>query len=216
MDKSLGEKIKNYFSDRIEEIQDGTFIPHYERFVNLPEFSGINRRTFKIARNEWYLQHFSMPFVKFTARSEKIKKIMDKEIEYKKQLKGKRNNGLCFLIPGAIIFIWALYFGISANWPGSMAAIAWVYGIPFGIILMVIGIILIKYNSIKGKRNRALMAIIIGDISFLIPGVIIIVVGITWFAEAGNWLIFTMVGIIFLVIGIILIRGYNKKYINYI
>lgn len=71
MDKDSSEKISHYLTDRIEEIKDGTYIPHYERFVSLPEFSGINRRTFRIARNMWYLQNLNMPFDRFTTRLEK-------------------------------------------------------------------------------------------------------------------------------------------------
>jgi len=71
LDKDSSEKISHYLTDRIEEIKDGTYIPHYERFVSLPEFSGINRRTFRIARNMWYLQNLNMPFDRFTTRLEK-------------------------------------------------------------------------------------------------------------------------------------------------
>ncbi len=71
MDKDSSEKISHYLTDRIEEIKDGTYIPQYERFVSLPEFSGINRRTFRIARNMWYLQNLNMPFDRFTTRLEK-------------------------------------------------------------------------------------------------------------------------------------------------
>lgn len=65
-------RIGNYFSDNMEEIKEGSFIPTYEKIKELPEFSGVNRETFRIARRQWYKQHFHMPFVKFTARLEKV------------------------------------------------------------------------------------------------------------------------------------------------
>jgi len=43
MDKSSIVKLRNYFSDRIEEIKDGSYVPTYEQIKELPEFSGINR-----------------------------------------------------------------------------------------------------------------------------------------------------------------------------
>jgi len=156
LDKSLGEKIKNYFSGRIEEIKDGTYIPQYERFVSLPEFSSINRRTFKITRNEWYLQHFSMPFVRFTARLEKNKKTMDKEIDIKR-IKGKRNTGIGLFIIGWIIVVFGI-LGFSFWWGKGMGSIiSVIICIPIiilGFILVLIGLIrIIRYRSDKKSND---------------------------------------------------------------
>ena len=56
MDKALRKKIRNYLTDRIEEIKEGTFVPSYVQVKDLPQFSGINRDEFIIARNEWFKQ----------------------------------------------------------------------------------------------------------------------------------------------------------------
>jgi len=67
------EEIRNYFSDRIEEIEEGIYVPTYDQIKNLPEFSEINRDTFRNARRKWYLYNFGIPFFKFNAQFEKIK-----------------------------------------------------------------------------------------------------------------------------------------------
>jgi hypothetical protein len=54
------EKIRNYFSNRIEGIKEGKFVPYYDKVKNLPEFSGINQDAFIIARNGWFKQTFHM------------------------------------------------------------------------------------------------------------------------------------------------------------
>jgi len=60
LDETLSEKISNYFSDRIEEIKEGMFVPSYDQVKDLPEFSGINRDEFIISRNGWFKQTFNM------------------------------------------------------------------------------------------------------------------------------------------------------------
>ena len=60
MDEALSEKIRNYFSNRIEEIKEGTLVPSYDQVKDLPEFSGINRDEFIFARNGWFKQTFHM------------------------------------------------------------------------------------------------------------------------------------------------------------
>lgn len=71
--KSSIEKIRDYFSDRIEEIEEGSYVPTYEQVKEKPEFSEINRETFRNARRKWYLYNFGIPFFKFNAQFEKIK-----------------------------------------------------------------------------------------------------------------------------------------------
>ena len=165
MDEVLSEKIRTYFTDRIEEIKEGTYIPQYERFVNLPEFSGINRRTFKIARNKWYLQHFHITFDTFTTRLEKNKggyisekeyilnlkrerKLMDREIDIKR-IKGKRNKGLgCCLIPGVLLTVIGFFAGVGSHWYGTVWPV-----LGFGIVVLVIGLALVLYHSKKLRLN---------------------------------------------------------------
>ena len=67
------EEIRNYFSNRIEEIKEGSYVPTYEQIKKLPEFSEVNRETFRNARRKWYLYNFSAPFFKFNAQIEKSK-----------------------------------------------------------------------------------------------------------------------------------------------
>ncbi|GAG21675.1 unnamed protein product, partial [marine sediment metagenome] len=38
MFKSSIVKLRNYFSDRIEEIKEGSYVPTYEQIKELPEF----------------------------------------------------------------------------------------------------------------------------------------------------------------------------------
>ena len=71
--KSLIEKIRNYFSDRIEEIEEGSYVPTYEQVKEMPEFSEVNRETFRNARRKWYLYNYGISFFKFNAQFEKIK-----------------------------------------------------------------------------------------------------------------------------------------------
>ena len=83
---------------------------------------------------------------------------MDKEIDIKR-IKGKRNNGFCFIILGVIIIAFALYLGMSFGWDLSrpkysvldlIPNIIWLFGIPGSIILMVIGL----YIVVKNRQNN--------------------------------------------------------------
>ncbi len=71
--KPLVENIRTYFSDRIKEIEEGSYAPTYEQVKSLSEFNEINRENFRNARRKWYLYNFGMPFVKFNAQLEKVK-----------------------------------------------------------------------------------------------------------------------------------------------
>lgn len=72
-------KIMNYFSEKIEEIKQGTYVPTYEQVKMLPEFSGITRNTFRIARKRWYHQNFHMNFNQFSSRLARGQKIIESE-----------------------------------------------------------------------------------------------------------------------------------------
>jgi len=181
MDKSSIAKLRNYFSDRIEEIKDGSYVPTYEQIKDLPEFSGITRSTFRIARRWWYKQHFRMPFVKFTTRLEKIKArdiseskydqeqrnkfyarlenikgeyISEKEYD-KEQIKGSRKIGFCISFIGALFIVYALVMGAGTGWnPNYMGGYfyyVFLSGVP-GIILLSIGIFLILKNRNKASK----------------------------------------------------------------
>ncbi len=71
--KSSVENIRNYFSDRIEEIEEGVYVPIYEQVKALPEFNEITREIFRNARRKWYFYNFGLSFYKFNAQSEKVK-----------------------------------------------------------------------------------------------------------------------------------------------
>jgi len=140
MDKSSIAKLRNYFSDRIEEIKEGSYIPTYEKIKELPEFSEVKRETLRIARQKWYSQHFGMSYLKYSKRLETIKERGISEKEYdKKYIKGKRNNGFCILIIGVIGIVFALYFGEYTSWYGGK----WGMIMAPGIILLVIGLALV-------------------------------------------------------------------------
>jgi len=211
LDKASREKIRNYFSDRIEEIKEGTFIPSYDQIKDLPEFSGIKRDAFRIARKKWYKQNLHASFYEFSSR-------FDKEYE-KKYLKEKRKNGLCYLIPGVIIIVFVTF---------SLLGV-------LGTVFLVTGIILIwiiyniiarnKFSSylasspseeeyVQKLRKRGRLKGILLGYCFLIPGVILTVFGLyggvmsRWYGTVWGVLV---PGIIFLVIGIILIIYYSIK-----
>ena len=177
MDKSSIVKLRNYFSDRIEEIKDGSYVPTYEQIKELTEFSGISRETFRIARKEQYLQHFRMSHVRFSERLENIKAgfisekkfsaqlenvkggyISEEEYYEEQRIKGKHGTGFCCLCPGVLFIIWGLlswlsleymYFGYT---PERMMVII-IYGMVPGIILLSIGIFLILKNRSKVSKN---------------------------------------------------------------
>lgn len=132
MDDSIIIKIKNHLSDRIEEIRDGTYIPYYERFKDLPEFRGIEQETFEIARREWYKENLPASYVKPL-------------VFVKKRLKRSLTNGFCFLFIGVILLVLGLVYGGGSNWSGgSETILIWI-----GIIIMVFGIIILLYNRFR-------------------------------------------------------------------
>ena len=171
MNKSSIVKLRNYFSDRIKEIKDGSYVPTYEQIKELPEFSGIKRETFRIARKRWYSQHFRMTSIKFSerlenikagyisenkfaARLENIKGGYISEEEYDKEpIRGNRKSGFCISIIGAFFIMYGLLMGGVTGWNpsyvGGYFAYVYILGVP-GIILLVIGLILvILYYSKK-------------------------------------------------------------------
>ena len=177
MDKSSIVKLRNYFSDRIEEIKEGSYVPTYEQIKELPKFRGINRETFRIARKRWYKQHFQMTPVKFSsrvelikagytsenkfaARLENIKGEYISEMKYHKEqrIKRKRDSGFCCLCPGVLFIVWGLLSWLSLEYtefgytPERMMIII-IYGMVPGIILLSIGIFLILHNRSKASKN---------------------------------------------------------------
>ena len=158
MDKfSFLVKLRNYFSNRIEEIQDGSYVPTYEHIKELPEYSGIKRDTFKIARKRWYSQHFGMNFRMFNEYTKRLGTVKARNIsnnEYDK--KHKKKIGFCISFIGALFIIYALVMGATMGWNPNYAG-GWfglsiiVCGVP-GIILLSIGIFLILHNRSKASK----------------------------------------------------------------
>lgn len=133
MDDSTIIKIKNHLSDRLEEIKNGTYIPYYDRFKELPEFRGIDQKTFEIARREWYKQN--LPKDKFKAPF----------IVVKKRIKRSFIKGYCWLVIGVIVTVIGFWTGAESSWSGG----AETFLIMVGIILLVVGIISLLYNRFK-------------------------------------------------------------------
>jgi hypothetical protein len=129
LDESSIITITNYLSGRKIEIQEGTYNPSFDQIKELPELKGVKQKTFNIARNKWYKQNLNLSYGQADTN----------------KLRGKRNLGVMSAILGVIIFIAGLIYGIFSGWTGSLGAPAWVFGIPFGIFLLVSGIIAILY-----------------------------------------------------------------------
>jgi len=159
MDKSLGEKIRNYFSDRIEEIQDGSYVPTWKQIKELPEFSGISREIFKIARKRWYSQNFGMSFRTFNEDSKRYGTIKAKNIsnnEYDKR--NKKKIGFCILTIGVLSILLSLFVGNTLHWDPSYVGGYFLYTIVFmgiGIILLVIGLGMVLYNRSKFSEKES-------------------------------------------------------------
>ena len=170
MNKSLIVKLRNYFSDRIEEIKDGSYVPTYGQIKELPEFSGIKREAFRIARKEWYSQHFRMSSARFSKRVENIKagytsdnkfaaRLENTKVEYisekeyvKKKIKEQGNYGYICIFCGVAIFVLLVtYLGRIPPFGGAYS-IFWVTIVPTCIVLVGIGICLILYYWIKASK----------------------------------------------------------------
>ncbi len=67
---SLIKKIFNYLSQKIDEIREGTYIPMYQDFINIPKFKNLNEKTFRHARYQWYKKHFNKSFNKYSLQFE--------------------------------------------------------------------------------------------------------------------------------------------------
>jgi len=170
MGKSEIVKLRNYFSDRIEKIKDGSYAPTYEQIKGLPEFSDINKSNFRIARKKWYKQHFRMSPGKFSARVRLIKAGYTSENKFaarlenikgeyifkkgyeKEQIKKKRNIGFCILVVGVLFIVSALFQGAGMGWNPSYVGGYFRYVTIFmgiGIIILVIGFSLVLYYRSK-------------------------------------------------------------------
>ncbi|NHJ20215.1 MAG: hypothetical protein EAX91_04665 [Candidatus Lokiarchaeota archaeon] len=172
-------KIKNYLSNRIDEIKEGSYVPSYKQIKALPEFKGVSEETFNVARKEWYLRHFGMRAKKFTAHLKLIKEgnlselvrnnymtqleetkpqyISEKEYtEYAiKKLKKDVYNGLCFLIPGVLLLANALVVMIVLHWDwnyiGGYVQLASII-MCIGLFAMGIGILVMIHPRIKARK----------------------------------------------------------------
>jgi hypothetical protein len=148
--KSSIMRISSYFSERIEEIQKGAYVPSYRQVKELPEFSGINQRDFRIARKKWYRQNFQTTFFMASSRLENIKAMNLSEQEYDKmQIKRKRNKGKGLIVCGAslLIFTIILLFAVPPFLFSSGGGLGYV-----GIILfIIIGLFCIGEGIIKRR-----------------------------------------------------------------
>ena len=149
MDKVLIEKINNYFTDRIEEIKEGTYIPSYDKIKDLPEFSGISQAEFIVSRNEWYKQTFHTNSNEYSSRLAKIE--------------GHSEEGSTIVI--TLIVIIGLIVAITIFVVGLSMIITYSYYSPqyqmrrgllllliSGITIFVVIIGLIQRGSVKEKK----------------------------------------------------------------
>ena len=145
LDESIIMKIRNYFSERIEEIKQGTYVPTYEQIKGLPEFSGINRETFRVARSGWFRENFHMNVYKFSSRvkSGLSPKDYDRKVRMKKVI-----IGVIILILGLLSIILAIFIQVITSGYGDM----WVIPFVIAIILIGIGLLLILFNSFKTSK----------------------------------------------------------------
>ena len=145
MDKSIVIKIRNYFSERIEEIKQGTYVPTYEQIKMLPEFSEISRETFRVARSGWFRNNFHMNFYKFSSRLKSGLSTKD----YDRKVRVKRIIiGVIILILGVLSILLALFVQVISNGYGDY----WVILFVTAIILIGIGLLLILFNSFKKSK----------------------------------------------------------------
>ena len=169
MDRIKLARVKNYFSDRIEEIKKGTYVPTYKQIKTLPEFEWVSEETFKVARKEWFLQHFGMRAKKFAAHLKAIKESNLSELDRNnyiaqleetkpqyiseteskayaiKKLKRSANNGLYFLVPGVILLV--ISFFTENFFPAISGADILILIV--SIMLMIVGILNMIYEWIK-------------------------------------------------------------------
>jgi hypothetical protein len=150
LDKALSEKIRNYFTDRIEEIKEGTFVPSWDQFKDLPEFVGTYRSDFINARDEWFKQTFNISLSKFSVEG--------KEKNYQKD--SLSEEGSTILIP--LILIIGLIVGIIISGVGAINLKGYPYNYqPLGAPLLLIGGIIILgviigyiyRNNLKEKKR---------------------------------------------------------------
>ncbi|MHA2036237.1 MAG: hypothetical protein ACW98X_07375 [Promethearchaeota archaeon] len=146
-------RISSYFSERMGEIQEGTYIPSYTQIKELPEFSGISRRVFRIARDKWFKQNFQKSFFMATSRLEAIKTTNLSENEYDNiQIKRKRNKGKGLIVVGALLLIFALIIIIAGDpvilgAAGGLGYVGPIFISVIGVLCMVLSIP--KFLSLK-------------------------------------------------------------------
>jgi len=156
LDEALSEKIRNYLTDRIEEIKEGTFVPSWDQFKDLPEFVGtyrsdfINARdewfkqTFNMSSNKWYKQNFHMSLSKFSSRL-----VSNFSVE-----KNKKPGLIALMCVGILITyggtMWTLGSIMSGGFVGPSASNTGLFIL--GSVMSVIGIsIIVAYCVLSGR-----------------------------------------------------------------
>jgi heme/copper-type cytochrome/quinol oxidase subunit 4 len=68
-----------------------------------------------------------------------------------------KRGGVVLIILGVIVIVLVIWIGLVLEPISGQGwdVIGWVFGIPFGIILMVIGITLVLYNNYKLSKLEA-------------------------------------------------------------
>jgi len=168
LDEALSEKIRNYFTDKIEEIKEGTFVPSYDQVKDLAEFSGINRdpfifardewfkQTFHMSSNKWYKQTFHMSLSEYSSRLASDLSEEDYVLKLRKEKKKNKKPGLiAFVCVVGILITWggtALTLGsfMSSGFVGPSASNTSLFIL--GSVMLVIGIsIIVAYCFLSGR-----------------------------------------------------------------
>lgn len=135
-------QIKNYFSDRIEEIKKGTFVPSWDQIKDLPEFKGTYRSDLINAQDSWYKETFVMSFKDFYMYL--ASGLSEEDYALKLIIKKLRLSGGVFFFIGVLSTLGAILVGNIINWsssyfPGYFVMVACM---SIGIILIIGGVIL--------------------------------------------------------------------------
>jgi hypothetical protein len=99
--KTLPQKeIMTYFSNRLEEIKAGSYVPTYDTFKVLPEFNEISAKSFKTAREQFYSQYFHTTFLNYSKRLEIIR---PKGISQEQYIRSQKKKGIILLVVGFVL-----------------------------------------------------------------------------------------------------------------
>jgi len=183
-EKSSIMRIGNYFSGRMAEIQEGTYVPSYKQIKELPEFSGINQATFRIARKKWYRKNFQKSSFEFSSRLKSIKAKNLSENEYDKEVKVKNLwVGITLIVIGILIIVGGIvrYYIEEAYCPSAQYACVlhgWggmgLFGVNFlGLTTIIVGIIFPYRKRRRTKRFWPLLILILPTMAYFLSFLIV-------------------------------------------